>query len=71
VTCTCSTADNRLDWPHEVDCALMAPAPLDEERLERALHVVDDEVQFMHRDAAQHRDVIARRIAAAYADDRV
>lgn len=37
LTCSCSTADDRLDWPHEIDCALMTPAPLDVERLARAL----------------------------------
>jgi len=40
---------------------------LDVERLEQAMHIVDDEVQFMHRDAAQHRDVMAKRIAREYA----
>ncbi len=41
--------------------------PADPERLKRALHVVDDEVQFMRREASKHRDVIAKRILAALA----
>ena len=46
---------------------LDAARTLDVDRLARALHVVDDDVQFMHRDAAGHRDVIATRIAREYA----
>jgi hypothetical protein len=28
MTCTCPTADDRMDWPHEADCALMVRSML-------------------------------------------